>query len=182
MSEVNMVQSLFGQPYSKFRLVQLLLSKVALLARNYENFAWKFCSLMSIPWYNVCFPIVRCRVSNVNTAVHTSWIVQDWFWEHEGDLSHLSYPLQSPYLNIFEHLWFTLERKLRDTIHFHHHYLKIDLFCRKNGIIFPCKSCKTCIHPYKETANCYEYQSFPTPYWYDNEFIFYCFHIFVQPL
>ncbi|KAF2351051.1 hypothetical protein FHG87_018193 [Trinorchestia longiramus] len=50
---------------------------------------------------------------NDKTPVHTSHIVQNWFSEHEGDLSHISWLPQLPDLNIIEPLWSTLERKVR---------------------------------------------------------------------
>ncbi|GFS90233.1 transposable element Tcb2 transposase [Trichonephila clavipes] len=48
-----------------------------------------------------------------NAPIHTAKIVQEWFAEHEGEVSHLDWPPQSPDLNIIEHLWGYLESKLR---------------------------------------------------------------------
>ena len=47
-----------------------------------------------------------------NAFVHTAQIVQDWFSEQEDDFLHLSWPPQSPDLNIIERLLSTLERKV----------------------------------------------------------------------
>ncbi|GFV57417.1 transposable element Tcb2 transposase [Trichonephila clavipes] len=48
-----------------------------------------------------------------NAPIHTAKIVQEWFAEHEGEVSHLDWPTQTPDLNIIEHLWGYLESKLR---------------------------------------------------------------------
>jgi hypothetical protein len=39
-----------------------------------------------------------------NAPIHTARTVQSWFEEHEGELQHLPWPIQSPDLYIIEPL------------------------------------------------------------------------------
>jgi hypothetical protein len=49
-----------------------------------------------------------------NVTIHTAGTVQSWFEEDEGELQHLSWPAQSPDLNIAEPLWSVLETGVRN--------------------------------------------------------------------
>jgi hypothetical protein len=40
-----------------------------------------------------------------NAPSHTAGTVQSWFQEHEGEIQHLSWPAQSPDLNIIKPMW-----------------------------------------------------------------------------
>lgn len=66
------------------------------------------------PMVQYLFPNGDGMFQDDNAPIHTSRIVQDWFYEHEGDLSHLPWPPQSPDLNIIEPVWSVLEKKVRD--------------------------------------------------------------------
>jgi hypothetical protein len=37
--------------------------------------------------------------------IHTAGTVQSWFEQHEGELQHLPWPVQSPDLSIIEPFW-----------------------------------------------------------------------------
>jgi hypothetical protein len=49
-----------------------------------------------------------------NAPIHTAVTVQSRFEEHEGELQHLLWPAQSPYLNIIEPLWSVAENRVRN--------------------------------------------------------------------
>jgi hypothetical protein len=49
-----------------------------------------------------------------NAPIHTAGTVQPWFEEREGELQHLPWPGQSPYLNIAESLCSVLETRVRN--------------------------------------------------------------------
>ncbi|KAF2353320.1 hypothetical protein FHG87_015924 [Trinorchestia longiramus] len=69
---------------------------------------------------------------NDKVPVHTAHIVQDWFSEHEGDLSHL--PHSSYHTSILiEPLWAPLERKMCGLYPPPSSLSELKSFCAKNG-------------------------------------------------
>lgn len=66
------------------------------------------------PMVQTLFPNGDGVFQDDKAPVHTAHIVQDWFAEHEDEVSHLPWPPQSPDINIIEPLWATLEKKVRD--------------------------------------------------------------------
>ncbi|GFX24140.1 transposable element Tcb1 transposase [Trichonephila clavipes] len=65
------------------------------------------------PFVQTSFPGESPLYQDDNVPIHTAKIVQEWFAEHEVEVGHLYWPLQSPDLNIIKHLWGYLESKLR---------------------------------------------------------------------
>jgi hypothetical protein len=49
-----------------------------------------------------------------SASIHTVGTVQSWFEAYEGELQHLPWPAQSPYLNLVEPLWSVLEIRVRN--------------------------------------------------------------------
>jgi hypothetical protein len=49
-----------------------------------------------------------------SAPIHTAGTVQLWFEEHVGELQHLSWPVQSPHLNIVKPLWSVFETRMRN--------------------------------------------------------------------
>lgn len=90
---------------------------------------------------------------NDSAPIHASRIIEYRFCEHNGDLSHLSWPIQSSGLNIIELYVLLWRERCNTAIHLHHHYLDLLLFCRQNSIWFPWKTYRTCISPYREDLN-----------------------------
>ncbi|GFW77971.1 transposable element Tcb1 transposase [Trichonephila clavipes] len=64
------------------------------------------------PFVQTSFPGECPLYQDDNAPINTAKIVQEWFAEHEGEVGHLDWPLQSHDLNIIEHLWGYLESKL----------------------------------------------------------------------
>jgi hypothetical protein len=68
---------------------------------------------------NQVHPMIQTLYSNNdavfkddNAPIHTTGTLQSWFEEHEGELQHLSWPAQSPDLNITEPLWSVFENRV----------------------------------------------------------------------
>ena len=48
-----------------------------------------------------------------NVSCHTAKIVQEWFEEHDKEFKVLTWPPNSPDLNLIEHLWDVLDKQVR---------------------------------------------------------------------
>jgi hypothetical protein len=60
------------------------------------------------------FPNNDAVFQDDSSPVHTAGTVQSWFEEHEGEIQHLPWPVQSPDLNVSEPLWSVLDTRLRN--------------------------------------------------------------------
>jgi hypothetical protein len=65
------------------------------------------------PMIQTIFPNNDAVFQDDNASIHTAGTVQSWFEEHEGEL-HLTWPAQSPDLNVPEPPWSVLETKMRN--------------------------------------------------------------------
>jgi hypothetical protein len=66
------------------------------------------------PMIQTLFPNNDAVFQDDNVSSHIAGTVQSWFEEHEGELHHLPWPTESPYLNISEPLWSVSETRLRN--------------------------------------------------------------------
>jgi hypothetical protein len=66
------------------------------------------------PMTQTLFPNSDAVFKDDSAPIHTAGTVQSWFEEHEGELQHLPWPAQSPYLNIIEPLWSVMETRVRN--------------------------------------------------------------------
>ncbi|GFV32612.1 transposable element Tcb2 transposase [Trichonephila clavipes] len=62
---------------------------------------------------SICPDFISRRMPTLSRRQLTAKIVQEWFAEHEGEVSPLDWPPQLLNLSIIEHLWGYLESKLR---------------------------------------------------------------------
>jgi hypothetical protein len=62
------------------------------------------------------FPNNDAVFQDDNLPIHTANSVRSWFKEHEDVPQHLSWPAQSPDLNILRPLWSALESRVRSRI------------------------------------------------------------------
>jgi hypothetical protein len=60
------------------------------------------------------FPNNNAVFRDDNAPIHTAETIQSWFKKHDGELQHLSWVVQSPYLNTTEPLWSVLEINARN--------------------------------------------------------------------
>jgi hypothetical protein len=54
------------------------------------------------------------QFSKTTMTIRTAGTVQSWFEQHEGELQHLPWPVQSPDLKITEPLWSVSETRVRN--------------------------------------------------------------------
>ncbi|GBM75942.1 hypothetical protein AVEN_125348-1 [Araneus ventricosus] len=58
------------------------------------------------------FPTGNGIFQQDNTPCHKAWIVLEWFEEHTDEFHLMSWPPNSPDLNLMEHIWDVMERQL----------------------------------------------------------------------
>jgi hypothetical protein len=77
----------------------------------------------SVWLHNEVHPMIQTLYPNSDAVFQDSnggFTQMELFEEHEGELQHLPWPLQSPDLNISEPLWLVLETKRGTVSHLQH--------------------------------------------------------------
>ena len=95
------------------------------------------------------FPSRECTFQNDNVPIHRSQTVQSWFKEHEGEVAHLPWPVESPDINIIEPLWSVLENRVQSRYSATPASLKeLEKFLLEEWYDIP--PSRACMHPFHE--------------------------------
>ncbi|MCI4375917.1 hypothetical protein PGIGA_G00114930 [Pangasianodon gigas] len=65
------------------------------------------------PFMATAFPNGSGLFQQDNAPCHTAKIVQEWFEEHDKEFKVLTWPPNSPDLNLIEHLWYVLDKQVQ---------------------------------------------------------------------
>ncbi|GBM47052.1 hypothetical protein AVEN_68372-1 [Araneus ventricosus] len=78
-------------------------------AANYLNII----AVQLLPFMAFVFPTGNGIFQQDNALCHKARIVLEWFEEHTTEFHLMSWPPNSPDLNLMEHIWDVRERQLR---------------------------------------------------------------------
>jgi hypothetical protein len=82
------------------------------------------------------FPKNDAVFQDNNAPIHTAGTLRSWLEDHEGKLQHLSWPAQSPDLNIIEPLSSVLEIRVMNRFPLPLSLKQLKMFVKKNIIKF----------------------------------------------
>ncbi len=66
------------------------------------------------PFMTTVYPSSDGYFQQDNASWHKAQIISDWFHEHDNEFTLLKWPPQSPDLHPIEHLWYVVEREIRN--------------------------------------------------------------------